>query len=136
TGSEWSVWGRSPSGVARGARYDPATDSWTIMRDAPASPTPRTEHTAVWTGAEMIIWGGSDFNPVVGDVYTGGRYNPATDTWAATGFNPALTDGRGVAGHAAVWTGSEMFVCGGIRWALSAFHNPVSDSWRTAYAST
>ena len=41
----------------------------------------REWHTAVWTGTEMIVWGGDDrFN---GTVNTGGRYTPATDTWQA-----------------------------------------------------
>lgn len=38
----------------------------------------RTDHTAVWTGSEMIIWGGQS-NYVY--LNSGARYNPATDTW-------------------------------------------------------
>ncbi len=41
-------------------------------------PAARFAHTAVWTGAEMIVWGGFD-----GSTYfnNGGRYNPANNTW-------------------------------------------------------
>src|SRR5262249_15859507 len=48
-------------------------DTWTAttLTNAPAA---RAGHTAVWTGSEMIVWGGGDDN-------TGGRYNPSTDTW-------------------------------------------------------
>ena len=42
-----------------GGRYNPGTDSWTATSttDAPAA---RVAHTAVWTGSEMIVWGGWD----------------------------------------------------------------------------
>lgn len=43
--------------------------------------SPRTAHVAVWTGEEMIIWGGGDGSGnVFGD---GARYNPTTKTWTA-----------------------------------------------------
>ena len=40
-----------------GARYNPATNSWTPVAGTGA-PNARTYHTAVWTGTEMIVWGG------------------------------------------------------------------------------
>ena len=48
----------------------------------PSVPDARNGHTAVWIGAEMIVWGG--FNDVAGDFNTGGKYNPATNSWTAT----------------------------------------------------
>ena len=42
-------------------------------RRAPGVPAGRDEHTAVWTGTEMIVWGGSSG---AADLNTGGRYNP------------------------------------------------------------
>ena len=54
-----------------GGRYDPTTDTWidTSTTDAPCS---RQYHTAVWTGGEMIVWGGE----VGGLAFasSGGRY--------------------------------------------------------------
>lgn len=54
-------------------------DTWSTTSGAANVPSPRSDHTAVWTGAEMIIWGGTNgtnfFN-------TGGRYSPSTDTWS------------------------------------------------------
>src|SRR4029077_5520206 len=92
-------------GVNTGGRYNPTTNSWTATSTANA-PTGRDNHTAVWTGSEMIVWGGEDgsyFN-------TGGRYNPITDNWRGTStINAPLR--RAV--HTAVWTGSEMIVWGG-----------------------
>ncbi|PYL86246.1 MAG: galactose oxidase, partial [Verrucomicrobia bacterium] len=85
-----------------GGRYNPTTDSWTATSTASA-PAGREIHTAVWTGSEMIVWGG--YNGT--DLNTGGRYNPSADSWTAisTTNAPAARDS-----HAAVWTGSEMIV--------------------------
>src|SRR5437773_8764025 len=48
-------------------------DTWTPTRltNAPAA---RPGHTAVWTGSEMIVWGGASSGPTYFN--TGGRYNP------------------------------------------------------------
>ena len=40
-----------------GGRYNPSTDSWTATSTTNA-PVGRDVHTAVWTGSEMIVWGG------------------------------------------------------------------------------
>ena len=82
-------------------------DSWTATSTTDA-PTRRSDHTAVWTGTEMIVWGGR--NARAATVNSGGRYNPSTDSWTATSTTSAPT-GRYY--HTAVWTGSEMIVWGG-----------------------
>jgi hypothetical protein len=56
-------------------------DTWTATTTTNA-PDARSSHTAVWTGSEMIVWGGLDQSLVTTN--TGGRYDPATDTWIAT----------------------------------------------------
>src|SRR5256886_13868155 len=87
--------------------YDPNAENWTSTSLTNA-PDARYNHTAVWTGSEMIVWGGASS----GSTYfnTGGRYNPTTDSWTATSITnaPAARDV-----HTAVWTGSEMIVWGG-----------------------
>ena len=75
------VWGGySRTDLNSGGRYNPSADSWTATSTTNA-PDARDCHAAVWTGSEMIVWGGfssgSYFN-------TGGRYNPSTDSWVAT----------------------------------------------------
>ena len=106
------IWGGAAGDLAfyfnTGGRYDPATDNWTPT-SALSAPSARSNHTAVWTGSEMIIWGGYSFPP---DSYfnTGGRYNPGTDNWTPTS---TLNVPSGRRGHSAVWTGSEMIVWGG-----------------------
>ena len=42
---------------ADGAAYDPATNTWTPL-PAAGAPSPRVYQTAVWTGTQMLIWGG------------------------------------------------------------------------------
>jgi hypothetical protein len=80
TGGEMIVWGGSFYDGTRyqyrntGGRYNPVTDSWlaTTTTDAPDS---RSGHTAVWTGGEMIVWGGfSDDGSSFQFFNTGGRY--------------------------------------------------------------
>ena len=103
-------------------RYNPSTDSWTATSTTNAAGE-RVGHTAVWTGSEMIIWGGNT------NVNTGARYNPSTDSWTATSLINAA-DGRYL--HSAVWTGSEMIVWGGANpFDLNSGgkYNPVTDSW-------
>lgn len=77
TGGEMIVWGGSTptltGALGTGARYDPESDAWqaTSLVDAPS---PRDTHSAVWSGTEMIIWGG--FQNAAGALDTGGRYSP------------------------------------------------------------
>ena len=52
------VWGgcNDSGSLNTGGRYNPSTDSWTATSTTNA-PAGRV-HTAVWTGSEMIVWGG------------------------------------------------------------------------------
>jgi N-acetylneuraminic acid mutarotase len=88
-----------------GGRYDPAADEWTAT-DATSPPAARYLHTAVWTGNEMIVWGG------VGDgitFNTGGRYDPATDSWTATATTTAVLHKKDARGAVLVsWTRVQM----------------------------
>src|SRR5438034_7446135 len=51
------------------------------------APTARSVHTAVWTGSEMIVWGGATSGPIYFN--TGGRYNPSTNSWTTTSITNA-----------------------------------------------
>ena len=132
TGSEMIVWGgfnnSPPYFLNTGARYNPATDSW-IATSTTNAPGARDFHAAVWTGAEMIVWGGFNLG---NDLNTGGRYNPTTDSWAATGVVNAPA---GREQFTAVWTGSEMIAWGGLGCGSNCLlntggrYNPSTDSW-------
>jgi N-acetylneuraminic acid mutarotase len=132
TGSEMIVWGGNSLGwglgshLNDGARYNPTTDSWTPISTTGA-PSARFGHTSVWTGSEMIIWGGRDDSSYFND---GTRYNPTTDRWtpiSTTGAPSART------GHTSVWTGSEMIIWGGSGSGSylndGARYRPTTDSW-------
>jgi len=133
TGSEMIVWGGfNPNGghvnsLNTGGRYNPATDSWTATSVANA-PLGRSGHTAVWTGNEVIVWGGANYP--AGDLNSGGRYNPITDSWIATSTTNAPT---ARAAHTAVWTGGQMIVWGGrdeVGWFnTGGRYDPNTDSW-------
>src|SRR5438477_11285788 len=64
-----------------GRKYNPNTDVWRATSTTNA-PTGRDLHTGVWTGGEMIVWGGIDSSG--NRLNTGGRYNPDIDNWTAT----------------------------------------------------
>jgi N-acetylneuraminic acid mutarotase len=103
------------------AEADPACgfqDLWDSgATEAPSTSPPKP--TAVWTGAEMLVWGGDNRN-------TGGRYDPLTDSW-----RPITTAGApsGRSGHAAVWTGDRMIVWGGNGLVTGGRYDPAADAW-------
>jgi N-acetylneuraminic acid mutarotase len=121
----WTGW---PDGngftPGTGGRYNPATDSWKPVTQTNAAYN-TYGHSAIWTGTEMIVFGGVSSSPVAK------RYKPATDTWKdATAVNdPGHRDH-----HGAVWTGTEMVIWGGSidagRNPTGGRYNPATDTWR------
>ena len=69
---------------------------------------PRFGHSGVWTGDELLIWGGT----LTGGIrsQSGASYSPQSDGWTAVSPIGAPT---ARSGHTAIWTGSEMIVWGG-----------------------
>lgn len=116
TGSELIVWGgrvaaqanpaEQPALSSAGAAYNPGTDSWREILSAPISP--RDGHSAVWTGKEMIIWGGAVApGRTSGALLSGaGAYDPARNLWRTLPAAPSALIGS------AHWTGAEMLVFG------------------------
>lgn len=137
TGTEMIIWGGQrfdsaggPSSTVTlntGASYNPLTNAWTTVTNS-FPPTARTKHTAVWAGSpvnRMIVWGGSSDGAAM-NVNTGGRYDPATNTWnAQTTLTNAPMESSG---HQSFWTGSEMVVFGGGLITGSRYY-PISNSW-------
>ncbi|MCA1846942.1 MAG: hypothetical protein LC792_27850, partial [Actinobacteria bacterium] len=57
-----------------GAAYDPAADRWDALPAAPL--TPRARATAVWTGRELIVWGGEGDESHRAQFEDGAAYTP------------------------------------------------------------
>ena len=120
------IWGGQQVGpMATGGRYDPLLDSW-FPSTSIGAPQARYGHTAVWTGSQMIVWGGWDAS--INPLRTGGLYDPVSDTWVDTGI---LGAPAGRAHHTAVWTGEEMIVWGGELWQWYGFDDPACDTVHT-----
>jgi hypothetical protein len=104
------VWGGYSGGVHvnTGARYNANDDAWTATTLLNA-PDGRIAHAAIWTGNEMIVWGGYSYEQ---DRFfdTGGRYSPTTDSWTGT---VTINTPHAAESPTAVWTGSQMIVWGG-----------------------
>lgn len=148
TGREAIVWGGVPEppqagdggelARADGAALDVGSGTWRLLPPAPLAA--RYAHVAVWTGREMIVWGGV-VNPsgrVTGGASPndGAAYDPASGTWrriAPSPLPPPSPTSLG-AGQAAVWTGREMLVWGRVADTGSdpagAAYDPSTDSWR------
>jgi N-acetylneuraminic acid mutarotase len=113
-GTEMIVWGGyfydgTYHYLNTGGKYNPNANSWTAM-SATNAPEARSSHSAIWTGNEMIVWGGEAGSDPGHYFNTGGRYNPSMDSWSTTS-TVNVVDGRYY--HTAVWTGNEMIVWGG-----------------------
>jgi len=142
TGSRMFVWGGDRSatadeGLGDGALYDPAGDAWTPVTSTGA-PAARYRHTAVWTGSEVVIWGGLE-RGASGEIVPrgdGARYDPARDSWTLL---PAAGAPSARSGHSAVWTGRQMIIWGGAAQrcadgssgscADGASYDPATDRW-------
>ena len=132
TGTTMIVWGGDdPNAPARfkadGAAFDPKTNTWSALNAGGVPLSHRSQHSAVWSGSEVIVWGG--FNGTF--LGNGAKYNPQSG--ASSSIASSHLSARG--GHSAVWTGTEMIVWGG---SISAFvgardgaiYNPATNQWR------
>lgn len=146
-GEKVIIWGGCCGAARRGSRapgaiYDVTSDRWTPRRGPFGD---RHHHTAVWTGKEMIVWGGVDpaerpddhDQPHAHEVpqADGAAYDPRADRWRR--IAPAPLSPRD--SHVAVWTGKEMIVWGGWRTGRSMYtrllydgaaYDPKRDRWR------
>jgi hypothetical protein len=138
TGEEMIAWGGSAGCTGRsrlradGAAYDPRTDSWRMIAPSPLSP--RQYHVAVWTGEEMIVWGGSKPLPRERErlLLDGAAYDPERDEWRRLATTRLFGGSGGIlaAGYEpdldAEWTGEQMTI-----WSRygGASYDPESDRW-------
>lgn len=121
---------------AFGYRYDPSGNSWSAVSTSSA-PTARAGHSLVWTGSNVVVWGGT----LSGGAYTntGKRYNPGSDAWGtATSTGTNVPSARAL--HSAFFSGSKMYIWGG-ETASSTYTNTGAildvgtDTWTTISAT-
>ncbi len=104
-----------------GAAFDPRTAQWTTIPGAPLPPL-ETEVSAVWTGAEVLVWGVDLGSRGPGTTRTfGALFDPSTRTWRRMADQTIVPFGTGT------WTGSEFVAVG--EHAATAYR-PTTDSWR------
>jgi hypothetical protein len=129
------VWGgRDGSSVdlATGASYNPATNAWAPLEDAPAVTvfTDWRERTPVSGGTELFVWGGCHpFSCGSGRTNTGERFDPATNRVRAMNTTGAPQKRESTRG---VWTGSKVIYWGGRDGGVlnsGGVYDPATDSW-------
>lgn len=128
TGSRIIQWGGEFTADNTGDVMFPGAGTVTAITTTGA-PAGRAEHTVVWTGRRMIIWGGHDAGSCMAD---GAVYNPVANTWSSMGSTTATAR----AAQSAVWTGTEMILWGGRNSANAVLddgyaYNPATNGWRT-----
>lgn len=119
--------GRTPLDVVGGG----GAGVWTSLSPSPVDD--RTSASVVWTGTELIVWGGEGESEA-NVLNTGAAFDPSTHTWRDLPRAPIA----GRSGHAAIWTGEEMVVCcGGVDpMGPIAAYSPASNSWRLLQAQS
>lgn len=134
------VWDPGPR-QEHGLIYDPAENRWDLIRRPPSPSADEDdgrsriggfgEFALVWTGTELIVWGGTIGWRPYRQSTRGAAYDPTTGRWRVLARSPLLGTGH----YAAVWTGTEVIFWGrselgpGAASAAAAF-NPRRNAWR------
>lgn len=130
TGTDMLIWrGLSEDYTfGDGPKFNLQTNAWTTI-SAVNAPTSRFNFTSVWTGTEMIIFGGR----LAGIIHRtdNKKYNPLTDTWTNISTVNAPT---ARINHTAIWIGTKMIIYGGklVDGTITntgAVYDPVADVW-------
>jgi N-acetylneuraminic acid mutarotase len=115
------------------ASFNPLTNRWRRLPGSPLLSVHEGHGLVVWTGRELIGWGGGCCDDAFSD---GVAYNPATNRWRALAPTPLAGSQHPIG----AWTGKELIVLvGGLnpdgkpwpaRLARAAAYNPRTDTWR------
>ena len=126
TGIELIVWGgysgADPTVLhSDGAAYNPSTNRWRVLPPAPLSA--RNGQTTVWTGSEMVVWGGHDQLEPLHVTSDGAAYDPADNKWKVLPPAPLSPRARALG----VWTSKGVLILGGFPGVTTGFDNVVVD---------
>jgi hypothetical protein len=100
--SEMEIWGGqtvTASQLNTGGRYNPTTNVWTSMSSAGA-PIGRRLHTGIWSGSELIVWGGWN----AADLNSGGRYCPGSCSSSPPTAGSTINSSKQPGGTLVSWT--------------------------------
>lgn len=130
TGKVYVLGGTEVAGRrASGAVYDPKTDSWSPMADAPMA---RMAAAAAFLDGKLYVAGG--WTAGDGAAHEVDIYDPATDSWSI-GTSSPVGQGGGVA-HAVV--NGKLYLVGGCNngacdrnLSVVQVYNPLADTWST-----
>ncbi len=114
----------NPTSVPTGGTL--AVDGFDTIPAPDGTPLP-TNGVAIWTGSELVLWGGeSRLDSVPPAMDPGLAYDIEADRWRELAPGP-LSPRLGVAG---VWTGTEVIICCGDGSQQAAAYEPSRDRWR------
>ena len=106
-------------------------EQWETVTPPPI-PESRAEVLSVWTGKELVIWGGSDD---IGVWQNGARFEPLTGMWKRLPLFGSLAARKN---GSIVWTGEEVLIWGGeTDFSVTdggGRYNPESNHSQRAYA--
>ena len=137
TGRELIVWG-GVAGTAQhsplyddGAAFDPTTNTWKVLPPSPLPPT--FDASAVWTGRELVVFGGQVSETDRSAPRLTNRaaaYDPSSNAWHLLPSSPLTPRTQALE----FWTGSRVVVLGGTNAASQpcrdgASYNPATDTW-------
>jgi hypothetical protein len=96
---------------------------------------PRADHVAMWTGLEVLIFGGVSATTEVGSLVTGLGFDPATEVWRDLAPSPvAVTSWPS---NDPMWTGEQLHIVGSMRdeqdWSVVVLtYRPETDLWQVS----
>ena len=112
--------------------YDPETDQWSESSPIPIEPSQRL--AGVWTGDQLILWGGYATYGTGHPNGDGAAYDPESDIWTVLPASPLAPR----CDHSGTWTGQELIIFGGMLTCGSpqeladgnaASYDPIAGQW-------
>ena len=113
-----------PARLARGAAYNPTTNTWRRIRPFPLS-GPAARGVAAWDGHELLVAGAGK------SARSAFAFNPVTNRWRSLA---ALPFGR--VGASAMWTGMQLLLWGGTKSGGSSLKDGVAYDPSTGHWSS
>ena len=145
TGRQLVYWGGASHPLVRahadGAAFNPDTNQWATLPPAPEGQQWQPEGddgVAVWTGREVLVWGGWTVPdpvaaPNVGTLADGVAHDPARQTWRRLPRPPVQLRWASL-NQWVLWTGRELLV-GGVEQGpgggtRAGAYDPATNRWR------